>query len=112
MTKRSVSLGLVLAGVSVAAFSSPAQAAGPRVPAGCAFDGATGVLTCTASTSVGRQVGPISTNPEFVPLDTLTDGVSGYAVCPPDAAQYALYSSTFEIITTTTTTTLRHGLAG
>ena len=105
--------GLVVAGVSMFATGAvPAFAAGPPVPAGCAFDQATGVLTCITTTTSATTAGPFTGG---VIGNFTVGGFTAAQICaaagmPDDEASYIDLTLTETVATTTTTE--RHGLHG
>ncbi len=121
MIGRRVLLVLAVSVGSAVLTSTSAWAAGPKVPAGCSFDQSAGILSCTTTSTTTSQLGPETSDGQFVPASTLFDGVTGAQIC--DAAFAGIFSgipasiemsgSTYlDVAVTVTTTTQRYGLHG
>jgi hypothetical protein len=115
MKIRRVLLTVMATGALLGAGAAPAFAAGPRVPAGCSFDQATGVLTCVSTTTSDSTLGPF-TSGGWVPAAETYGGFSGTQVCGGlgirNTVQWGLDNLVFRVAVKTTTTTERHGLNG
>ena len=119
MTVRRFLFALTVVGGSLV-FGSAAAMAAPKVPSGCTFD--QGVQTCIASTTTVAQVGPETTNAQFVPASTMFDGVAGTQICGAvfvgaaggsPASRIEMSGDTYlNVSITVTTSTQRHGMNG
>jgi hypothetical protein len=124
---RGVVVAVTAAGALLAGGATPAFAASaPKVPAGCSFDQAVGVLTCTSTTTT--QIGPMTTADQGLGAAGVYPGgtyywnsanttISGFApaqICKMFTGHlptvFGLYLVVVDIVTTTTTE--RHGLQG
>jgi hypothetical protein len=127
MNVRSVAVALAAAGALLAGGAAPAFASGPPVPAGCNFDQATSVLTCTTTTTT--QVGPITTTDQGLgtglagstpvywnSVSTTFDGFTGQQLCNlfvgSGSNPTVIMMLNVDLAVTTTTTTEGHGLNG
>lgn len=122
MTVRRIVIALTVVGGSLVFASTTALAAGgPKVPAGCSFDKAQGVLTCVTAATTTSQLGPETTAGLWVPASTTFDGISGTQICMAvfggipgsSPATIEMQGSTYlTVATTVTTTTERSGMHG
>jgi hypothetical protein len=107
---------LAVAAASLVIGATPALASGPKVPPGCSFDQATGVLTCATTTTTTSTAGPFSTNGP-VPASTTFGGFTGTQICDfvfggGNPGTVVLTGVTLSESITATTTTEQHGLRG
>ena len=85
-------------------------------PAGCSFNQATGVLTCSVVSQTTVTDGPFTTT-DFVPPSTLFGDFTGTQICDFRSGASSWIGTSLDDVTitgvvTTTTTTQRHGLHG
>jgi hypothetical protein len=117
MKIRHILVAMTVAGALLVAGAAPALAwGGPPVPPGCTFDQATGVLTCTTTTTSTITAGPFNcTVATCEPPATFggftTDQICQFNGTPASAATVFIDVTLIETVTTTTTTE-QHGLNG
>jgi hypothetical protein len=119
MSVRRIVFALAVVGGSLVCTSTTALAVGPKVPPGCTFD--QGRLTCTTSSVTAGQLGPETTSSQFIPADTMFDGIAGSQICIAVFGGIGISSPVsiemdgntyLDVTITTTTTTQRDGLNG